>query len=348
MRVLHVIDKLTADSGVAQVVRNLVNGIDILQDIAFYGDLENGFVNCDVYRLADISLWSGAKFRNDFSNLLNSKKYDVVHGHLLNSAFIYLKETKEQNVPMRIIHSHNPVSADSTLKRIRNNILALNVPKFANKFVSCSQKAVRYPNSQIIYNGIYTDKFRFNLDIRQQVRKELGIANDVICVGNVARFAPQKNHKFLIEVFKSLQKKVKCTLVLVGSGELEQEIKHTVSNAIFLGSRKDTARLYQAFDVFALPSLFEGFPLTAIEAQCAGLPGVISDKVTKEVRCRNAIRFLPLDSPQIWADTIIELSKSKRLDGSADVNDAGFDVNTMCDNFKRLYDEQLQLGSANV
>ena len=140
-------------------------------------------------------------------------------------------------------------------------------------------------DTTVIPNAIEVDKFLFDREMRKYKREELGLKDEFV-LGHVGRLSYQKNHKFLIEIFSEVHKKNKNTvLLLIGVGEKEQEIKEQIrtlglDNAVrFLGSRSDVNELYQAMDVFVMPSFFEGIPVTGVEAQFAELPCIFSTKV---------------------------------------------------------------------
>ena len=130
----------------------------------------------------------------------------------------------------------------------------------------------------------------------------------------MGRFTAQKNHAFLIDVFAEVAKRRDdAVLLLVGTGEAEASVKSLVDErgltdrVMFLGQRSDVNRLYQAFDAFVLPSLYEGLCLVGVEAQVSGLPCLLSDAITREVDVTGECKFLPIDSPAVWADEIDSL-----------------------------------------
>jgi glycosyltransferase involved in cell wall biosynthesis len=358
-KVLHIIDHLTPASGVASVVMLCVTVItELTQDVAVYGQCDAKMEDTviahggKVHKLPDVTQSLGIPFCKAFSKLLHENQYTAIHGHLLNSAFIYMREAKRHGVPLRIIHSHNAVSAETALKRFRNYFLNLGIPLWANKFIAVSDGAAKcafgksrktMAEVKIIFNGIDTDRFRYNTTVRVDMRRELGLAEDSICVGHVGRFAEQKNHAFLLDIFQNMLKKANCVLLLAGEGHLEGVIKakaHEMGiseSIIFLGSRSDAERIYQAFDVFILPSLFEGFPLVAIEAQCAGLGCVVPDYLPRAVECSDNVCFLPLGDAQAWSDTAFELAKIARSDASDRVRAAGLDISDMCLKIAEMY-----------
>lgn len=172
----------------------------------------------------------------------------------------------------------------------------------------------------LLHNAIDTDVYHFDPEGRERVRKELGLEG-MFVVGHVGRFNQQKNHDFLLDVFCALQKKKpEARLVLVGQGELEEQI-HQKARAlgieqyvVFAGVRNDVPQLMSAFDVFAFPSLYEGMPNTVIEAQATGLPCVISDTITKEADITGLVKYLPLTDVKKWAECVQRAACTGRMD----------------------------------
>ena len=172
---------------------------------------------------------------------------------------------------------------------------------------------------EVLNNAVDTAAYAPTPERRAAYRKELSINDDTIAIGHVGRFFEPKNHEFLIDVFSELHKKCeKYHLVLVGEGELKGKIEEKVKAlsldgcVSFLGNRIDIPQLLSAFDIFLFPSLWEGLPLTLIEAQAAKLPCFVSDTVTKAVDCSNLMTYLPLDiGAEKWAEKIIEISEYK-------------------------------------
>ena len=359
-RVLHVIDHLTAASGVASVVMQCITGIhQIKQDIALYGQYDSYMGNVvkecggKVHTLPEVTKSLGKNFSKSFSQLMRDNSYNIIHGHLMNSAFIYLREAKQAGVPCRIIHAHSATSADTVIKRVRNNILSFGIPLWANKFIAVSNEAALYAfgrniekktNIAIIHNGIDSERFKYDPVVREKTRKELGLTEDTLCVGNIARFTELKNHNFLIDVFGEMKKKANCVLLMIGEGPTKKAIIKKIndsgfSNAVrILVSRQNIEQLYQAFDILILPSLKEGFGLVALEAQCAGLNCVVSEFVPQTISCSGNIRFLPLGNAALWSDTALKMTSNQRSDGSAGVNEAKLDSATMCGKILKVYD----------
>lgn len=252
-------------------------------------------------------------------------EYKIVHSHIDAMSYLPLKAAKNSGIPIRIAHSHN-TSIDKDYKYLLKLYFKHELPTVANYYAACGQAAgdFLFPGKKykFIPNAIEPSQFSFNQQIREEYRKKLGLTKENLVIGHIGRLSYQKNHKFLIKVFQKIhEENENARLVLVGVGEKERKIRKQVDNlhlknyVLFLGNRDDTAKLYQAFDIFVMPSLFEGIPVVGIEAQFAGLPVVFSDKVPKEVNFTSDCHFLPLKAGyNFWADYILSLAKQNTRD----------------------------------
>lgn len=266
--------------------------------------------------------------------LIRKEKYDIVYLNVSTSMDMPAAfAAKACHVPRRILHSHSGGNdCESLLKKVIFDFLQrVCRPVFyraGNEYCACSVKAgywmfpchiVQSENFQVIYNAVDRERFRFRPEIRSKMREELGI-EDRFAVGHVGNFCYQKNHAYLIHIFKALhEKRPDAVLLLVGQGirfeDVKQQVKEEgLSEAVrFLGRREDVDRVLQAMDVFLLPSHFEGLPTVGIEAQCTGLPCVISDSVTEETRISDRCSFISLkESLERWADEVIRMGELDR------------------------------------
>lgn len=194
----------------------------------------------------------------------------------------------------------------------------------------------------LLKNGLDVSYFQFKEEIRSQKRAELGLEGKM-AVGHVGRFSDQKNHSFLIDVFYEIyQRNPDAVLLLVGKGEHQNKIEEKVktlgiSEAVrFLGVRSDVNHLLMAMDVFVFPSLYEGMPNTVIEAQATGLPCVIADTITPEADITGLVKYLPLESPEMWANEALDKGKSARVDTSEMLIRKGYDINSVTREFTHL------------
>lgn len=280
----------------------------------------------------------------------NHPEYKIVHSHIGPMSFLPLLAAKKANIPIRIAHSHN-TSIEKDFKYILKQVFRLGLPYIANQYYSCGEEAGRFLFGKrkfvFIPNSIDSSNFIYNEQIRKIKRKELGITDEYV-VGHVGRFSYQKNHKMLINIFeKVLEKNQDSFLLLVGVGEKEQETRSQVKDAgmeekvKFLGNRSDVNELYQAMDVFVMPSYFEGLPVVGVEAQFAGLPCVFSDKVPIEVKLTDAVDFISLkETPKKWAQIVCKYSVHDRNEVACSLCSSAFEIKNSA---QLLVDEYIKL-----
>jgi len=361
IKVLHVLDILSRGSGVTSVFMNYLRNIDTSKFIFDVVVHKNGdeslkkeieYLGGTVYNLPDITISGFPRYKIEFSQILKNNKYQILHGHISNAAFLYMTEAKKQHVPIRIIHSHNGEAASTLFKRVRNSILERNIKKWCNYYFACSDKAadrlfkdIASEEIVILPNAINTKDFEYNSNVRKQVRDSFGINQKTFCIGHIGRFDQQKNHQFLLEILAGIKEKEKdCLLLLIGTGDLEPQIKRYAVNLgldkdiLFLGQRSDCQRLYQAFDIFVLPSIFEGLPLVGVEAQTSGLPCLFSENISKQIEITDNVWFLPIDDSLVWAEKAISIFKNYfRLDQSIVVSEKGFDIKNKSHELENIY-----------
>lgn len=201
----------------------------------------------------------------------------------------------------------------------------------------------------LIKNAIPVEDFLFSQVKRSKTRKFYNI-DDKLVIGHIGRFNGQKNHKFLIDIFSEIVKlHTNSILILVGKGELENEVKSKVrtfdlsDKVIFTGVRSDVQDILMAMDVFVFPSYYEGMPNTVIEAQATGLPCIISDTITKEAQITDLVKYLSLNtSPSQWAETILNSynygrgQEEQKEYIKQNYKKSGYDVKTESENLMKL------------
>lgn len=278
----------------------------------------------------------------------NHPEYQIVHGHMPSLGFFYFFFAKTQGIKTRICHSHN-TSTDGTKKGLAIKIASKQAKYFANHLFACSLDAGKFlygkRNFTIIPNAIEIQKYVYNDDIRIHVRKRLHLNNKLV-IGHIGRFELQKNHVFLLKIFLEIHKKNPDTiLMLIGTGMLLREMKEIAwqtglqNSVLFMGVRKDVNELYQAMDIFVLPSLFEGLPVVAIEAQCAGLPVIVSDAVTTEACISNNFHTVSLTTDaDHWADKILNTAVDHSRENMASIiSNSGFDIKSTAKDLTDFY-----------
>ena len=259
-----------------------------------------------------------------------------------------LKVAAQHNIPVRIAHSHNS-SQDKNLKYLVKMWYKRYIPKYATNLFACGKDAGDWMFGgapyQIINNAIDAALYCYDPAKHEKIRRQLGIANKIV-IGHVGRFSQPKNHPFLLEIFAALLKKeANAVLLLVGGGTDMQKMQAkaqalgVAEHVRFLGIRSDVADLMQAMDVFVFPSLYEGLPVTMIEAQAAGLPCIISDKVPPEcILTEGLVDVLPLSAePEIWATKILEKKNLPRTDRRSEIAAHGFDITTEVVKLQEFY-----------
>ena len=303
------------------------------------------------------------KYHKELKKILKDGQYKIVHSHINALSVFSLWAAKSAGVPVRIAHSHSTSNKKEWKKTLLKNILRPFSKVFATDYFCCSELAGRWLFGNKTYdegkvyllnNAIDVDKFKYNEEIRKQKRKELKIKDNELVIGHIGRFVQQKNHEFLIEIFNEIHKQNKNTiLLLAGDGPLKEEIENKVKelglekNVQFLGQRKDANELYQAFDAFVLPSLYEGLPVVGVEAQAAGLPCFFSTDMTKETKVLDTTQFIELTHiPKYWADKILKTLKSfKRQNTTFEITNNNFNIKSETEKLEQQYRQLLERSS---
>lgn len=278
-------------------------------------------------------------------------EYKIVHSHIDAMSLLPLLAAKRAGIPNRIAHSHSSSIEDHGAKWVIKQIFRYMLPKAASHQLACGEQAgnflFRSQNYTVIPNAVDANKFLFSHEERKRKRTELGIQDEFI-IGHIGRFTYAKNHTFLIEIFcEVLKRKPNSKLMLVGTGPDEENIralaesKNVKDHVIFLGSRSDTHELYQAMDVFVMPSHFEGIPLVGVEAQLAGLRCVFSAAVSREVCFTEQCSFVELcESAGFWAEYILAVAKGTKRDLTIENNQ--YDISSASDKLLNYYQDLLQ------
>lgn len=288
-------------------------------------------------------------FRNYsiFRKLLEKRRYDVVHLNLFHGlSLAYARIASQAGVPVRIAHSHNTALRKSYTRKLKMCLHEWGKNRYGidcTEQWACAEAAARFlfpevllreRRFQLIPNGVDADRFCFEENIREQVRKEAGLEGALVA-GSIGRLCYQKNQSFLLDIFHELLlREPNSRLLLVGEGDMERELRQKAEKlgidrrVVFYGPAHHVEWLLWAMDVFVMPSRFEGLPVTSIEAQASGIPCLFSDAITQECHVGGRTRFLSLSVPaSVWADAILqERNCGNRREGALAVRQAGFDV----------------------
>jgi len=265
-------------------------------------------------------------FRRALEKLLQEEKYDALHVHESETCYVALQVAKKLGIRCRIAHSHTSSPWEGVKGEIRRLSGCVLNYHYATHVIGCGKLAgervfgkwnMGRPKAMVLPNAIDTQKFSYDEAVRREVRQELQLEGKYV-LGMVGRLCMEKNYPFALELVSRLRQQLpKCMLVIAGNGEEEENIKNRIrqldisDHVLLLGRRGDAERLYQAFDVFLLPSFTEGFPVAAVEAMAAGLPVLLSDVITRELEFGSAVRYLPLDDSDGWVREILAWQKDE-------------------------------------
>lgn len=303
--------------------------------------------------------------RNSLIDIFSSKNYSIVHSHMNAMNTPVLKLAYKCNIPVRISHAHttdHQIFSNNLFdmaKRILGEYARVQSAEYSTHMLACSTDAATWLFGEynvdigrvtVLPNAIDTDKFIFNMENRELMRKKLNISDNYV-IGHVGRFDPSKNHQFLLEVFEQLlEKKPESKLLLIGDGNSLKSIiakaseKHIEDKIIFTGAKTDLPKYLHAMDIFVLPSKFEGLGISLIEAQAAGLPCIASNDVPKEADVTDNVTFIPLREPiDVWVDKIINTKLSTTPEHANDlVKQNGYNINLQAKYLENFYLECLK------
>ena len=294
-------------------------------------------------------------FQTALKELLEKEHYDAVHVHESETCYVALQVAKKQGVPCRIAHSHTSSPWEGVKGEIRRlSGIVLNY-HFATHVIGCGKLAgervfgkwnMTRPKARVLPNAIDTRLFAYNETIRREVRAELGLEGKLV-LGMVGRLCPEKNYPFALELIDRLRREMPdCMLVVAGGGEEQEAMERQIAalgiekNVNLLGRRSDVHRLYQAFDVFLLTSVTEGYPVAAVEAMAAGLPVLLSDAITGELNFGSAVDYLPLTKPEQWLKAVSKwVHDPGRQTRQSEPASHGLDICTAAKELERIYRE---------
>lgn len=292
------------------------------------------------------------KYMKELTKIIKEGKYDIVHAHG-SSALLCLEmiAAKKAGCNIRIAHSHNTKANHKIIDKILRPIFYKN---YTHGF-ACGEEAGKWlfgnRKFEVINNGKSIEEFEYNEEIRKQMRQENHISNEVV-IGHVGRINMQKNQEYLIDIFFELNKRNrgKYKLILVGDGPLEESIKEKVKKlnlekeVIFVGRTFEVNKWLQVMDIMVFPSRFEGFPNVLVEWQIAGLPCIISDTITKDVKLTDLVQFASIqDKPEKWAEKIEKIKIEDRQENKSmiieQIREKGFDIKENAQKLENIYME---------
>ena len=360
-RVLHIMGCGDV-GGISKVILNYYQHMDrnkVHFDIALTVDIEGQNVQqlrnlgCTIYHLP-LKSKGIIKFADALSSLLRNNHFDAIHVHENETSYVALQIAKRAGIPCRIAHSHTTAPCFTLydhFKRLTgivfNNIYATNIigcGKLAGERVF-GKNSMKKTKSAVLPNAIDTTKYCFNEVIRTEVRHALNISNDEIVIGMVGRISREKNYFQALRIFETICDVLpKTKLLIAGNGELEAELTHGIeqnkykNKIVFLGKRNDINRLLQAYDIFFLPSINEGFPIAAVEAMASGLPIMLSDTITRELGFGSAVNYIPLSCYNCWVDCVKKyIGDKNRHARQNEVREHGLEIRDAVHNLIEIY-----------
>ncbi|MCI1901610.1 MAG: glycosyltransferase [Bifidobacteriaceae bacterium] len=366
IKTLQITPQFQPGGGIDRVVMNYMqssNPCDISFDILTHKCDDRIYANSvesrggKVFLLPEFSVTNLPEIVKKFETILIEGHYDVVHCHMANAAFLYLRIAKKHHVPIRVLHSHQDHYADSLTHSLRNIPLIEVGKHYANCDVACAKKAgdFLFPKSEytILRNAIDTEQFCFSPTQRKAFRAKNSLRDSDIVFGFVGRLVEQKNPLFLIEVFSKLQEKRKQSyLVVAGDGDLRPEMMRKSErlglkeHIIWLGNIEDTSPVYSGIDALLMPSLYEGLSMTLVEAQASGLSCFVSDAMSSEAFLTSMVHPLQIkEGTHPWVQAVDkyleETETDSRIECSKAVADAGFDIQRTAEQLEDIYRDWL-------
>lgn len=292
------------------------------------------------------------KHNKELYSILKKEKPVIFHSHHGIYNFIPMIVAMRADIKIRISHSH----AYFPNKSIKERIYSFLTDLFSTNLVACGKGAAEYLSPKgnankvkVIYNAIDLEKFKYNDDKRKEIKKEMGWDNNTI-YGNVGRFSTQKNQLFLIDIYERIYEydNLSRFLIIGGTGDKYQEIMDKLNNSkikdycVVLKNIKNVNEYYSVMDVLILPSLYEGFPVCAIESQVSNLPCILSPTITRELDTNNIYYSDTLENFDDWMNVIKKVKKTNRrkTNNSLDI----FDINKSYKNLENYYNDLIKGG----
>lgn len=343
IRVAHVMGKMVG-GGVEQVVMNYYRHIDrervqfdflVDEDSTLAPREEIESLGGRVFTVPPYQ--RQVRYQRELELLFRAERWPIVHSHVNALSVFPLRAAKRAGVPVRIAHSHSTSGGHDPARNAMKAVLRPLSNIYPTHRAACTRHAGEWlfgrgADFRVVPNAIDLGDFRFDPARRAAARAALGLSDGQLAVGHVGRFSPPKNQSFLIRAFaRVVRERPDARLVLVGEGRQRRECEGLAASlcpagsVTFLGQRADVADLYRAFDVFCLPSEFEGLGMVAVEAEAAGLPCVLSDAVPRDADPAGTAVFLPLGDEGAWADAVLGCCPGRRLEVRPD-DFTGFDI----------------------
>ena len=356
IRVLNLFGVLDR-GGAETLVMNIYRNIDrkkIQFDFIVHGEQKGAFedeveqMGGIVYHMPKIGVKSYLQYVKALRKFFKEHtEYRIIHSHLSELGYVAFREAKRAGIPIRICHAHNAPIGFNYKTPIRYIFKKLILP-ISTERLACGVAAGKWQYGKkkfsVINNGIDVEKFAFNPAIRKELREKY-MLEDKIVIGHIGRFEPQKNHEFLITFFSELVKShPNAVLMLIGDGSRRSVIEKKVEElqlsdkVMLMGVQSNPEEFLQMFDIFAFPSLFEGFGIALIEAQCTGVQCIASTGVTSESNITGLVEYVSLEDINAWINAAEnKLAKQERKSYSFEIKEKGFDIKSQASEVQDIY-----------
>lgn len=364
VRILHVVGGLNK-GGLEAFIMNVYRKIDrskIQFDFAVLNKNETYYfdevkkLGGNIYIQPDPKEVGLKKFEAGFRNtIINNGPFKCVHSHIYFFNGPIMKVAKKCNISIRISHSHNTKDgkSDSIIRNMYRLYMKNMILKNATDLVGCSKLACEalygeVKEAKVICNAIDLNEYNYK-DSKEDIKLKLGLDRYRYIIGHIGRFAEQKNHKYIILVFKEFLKiHPDSILLLIGEGPLKKKIETMaetmgISESVhFLGVRDDISMLLGSMDILLFPSLFEGLPVTLVEAQASGVECLISDTISNEIDFKlGTINKLSIkENPKVWAEKMDELLNKDTCDFETrfdKIKENGYEINEAVKIIESIY-----------
>lgn len=363
IRILHVLGG-TSLGGAESRIMDLYRHMDrskVQFDFMVHTEAEGHFdkeineLGGRIFRVPRFRLYNYFAYKGAWKKFLKEHhEFKVIQGHMTSTAAIYLPLAKAAGIPVTVAHARS-AGVDSGIKGKITRWMRRNLHKKTDYMFTCSElagisvfgeKAQREGRTIFIPNAIDCPAFAYDESKREEMRRELGLSDKYV-IGHVGRFHYAKNHEYLFRVFAELKKSSQkdYTLILLGDGGKIEQFKMLAEelgiakDVHFLGNHSNVYDYYQVMDYFVYPSRFEGLPGTMVEAQACGLRCIMSDTICSEVVATELVKTMSTEEePRCWARYIEETADYERRAYVAEMQQAGFDVESQARKMLQFYE----------
>ena len=348
-KILFIIPTLTQTNGVAAFMINYIKyfKLNSFKVEVIYNDLRTSKSyleffqekNIPTYKLSYVRKVGLKKYCEEIETFFDKHNdYDLIYSNVSYQTYFFYREAKKHGINKFAIHAHATKSSDNRLKNIFGDIIQKKLNKCINYKFACSDLAgkamFKKDRFEIINNAIDYEKFKFDANIRNKIRKRLKINDDQKIIGFVGRYTPQKNVFFFINLIEKLPEDFK--ILMIGNGQQKQDFINKVEEKklenrfILIDETPNVNEYYSSFDYFVLPSLYEGLPVVGIEAQANGLPVMFSDTITKECKISNNVYYLDKNDLNQWVDKLEQTNRTDKL-----ILNPSFDIRIQANNYEK-------------